>query len=304
MQYDVMIIGGGPAGYTAALYCARAALSVLLIEKLAAGGQMATTDFVENYPGFPEGVEGFALGMEMQKQAEKLGAVTVYDEVQSLHLQEKTAKTLGGQTYTAKAIILAMGASPRELGLERERELRGHGVSYCATCDGAFYRGKTVAIVGGGDTAAADATFLSKLCKEVILIHRRDQLRASMAYQKPLQAKKNIRFVWDSEVVSLKGDKALSAVMVKNKKTGATEELLCDGLFVAVGTVPNTELVKGQLDLTPGGYIAAGEDTRTSVPGVFAAGDIRHKVLRQIVTAAADGAVAAYQAEEYLQGIG
>ena len=300
-RYDVIIIGGGPAGYTAALYCARAALSTLVLEKLAPGGQMSTTDRVDNYPGFPEGVDGFTLAMEMQKQAEKFGAVSSFAEVSEVKLtgREKLIQA-DGQTLKAGAVIIATGARPRELGLEKERELRGKGVSYCATCDGAFFRGKEVAIIGGGDTAAADAVFLSKLCKKVTLIHRRDQLRASRAYARPLQEKTNVEFLWDSTVEQILGENKVEGLKVKNVKTGKITTLPCDGMFIAVGNLPNTSLFS-EVVLNQAGYIEAGENTKTNLPGVFAVGDVRNKPLRQIVTACSDGAVAAYMAEEYLQ---
>ena len=304
-QYDVIVIGGGPAGYTAALYCARAALSTLVLEAMAPGGQMGTTDQIDNYPGFVDGINGFELAMNMQKQAERFGAESVFAQVSSMDLKgpEKKIYTEEGDTYTCRAVILALGASPRELGLPEERTLRGRGVSYCATCDGMFYKEKTVVVVGGGDTAAADTVFLSKICKKIYLVHRRDTLRASKAYLKPLEACENVEFVWDSVVEAILADGNVTGVRVKNKKTGETREIACDGIFVAVGNIPNTALVADAVKLTPNGYIDAGETTETNLPGVFAAGDVRQKVLRQVVTAVADGAVASHMAEEYLSGI-
>lgn len=303
--YDAVIIGGGPGGYTAALYTARAGLSTLVIEKLSPGGQMATTDQVDNYPGFPEGVNGFELAMKMQESAQRFGAETHYGEAVKLELTSspKHIITDSGE-FLAKTVILSTGASPRELGLAGEQELRGKGVSYCATCDGMFYKDKTVAIVGGGNTAAADALYLSKICKKVYLIHRRDTLRASRVYLQPLKSRENIEFVWDSEVTALHHEEKLSGVTVRNKKTGQEQSLSCDGLFVAVGNVPNSGLFTGQVNLTESGYVDADETTRTNIPGVFAIGDVRNKPLRQIITAAADGAVASQFAEEYvsLQG--
>ena len=301
--YDVIIVGGGPAGYTAALYCARAALNTLIIEKLAPGGQMATTDRVDNYPGFSDGTDGFTLGMEMQKQAERFGAKSMTAEVQKLDLASKikTVTLRSRENLLAKTLILATGSFPRELGLAEESALRGHGVSYCATCDGAFYRKKDIVVVGGGDTAAADALFLSKLCKKVTLVHRRDKLRAAAAYQKPLSQCDNIEFAWDSVVEEILHENKVTGVKIKNVKTGAVLQVPCDGLFVAVGNIPNTKMIEGMAELDKAGYIVAGENTQTSVPGVFAAGDVRQKPLRQIVTAAADGAVAAHMAEEYIQ---
>ena len=301
-QYDVIVVGGGPAGYTAALYCARAALSTLVVEAMAPGGQMGTTDQIDNYPGFADGVNGFELAMNMQKQAERFGAESAFAQVSSIELEgpEKRVHTEDGNIYGGKAIILALGASPRELGLPEERGLRGRGVSYCATCDGMFYKDKTVVVVGGGDTAAADAVFLSKICKKIYLVHRRNTLRASKAYLRPLEACENVEFVWDSVAEKVLEDGKVTGVQVKNKKTGEKSQISCDGVFVAVGNIPNTALVQGKIALTPNGYIDAGETTETNLPGVFAAGDVRQKVLRQVVTAVADGAVAAHMAEEYL----
>lgn len=299
--YDVVIIGGGPGGYTAALYAARANLTVLLLEKLTPGGQMGTTDVIDNYPGFPEGINGFELAMQMKQGAERFGVETKLPEVLSVDLKGavKQIRTADG-TYQAKTVVLASGAHPRELGLAGERELRGRGVSYCATCDGMFYRGKTVVVVGGGNTAAADVLYLSKLCKKVYLVHRRDTLRASKVYLDPLQKAENVEFVWDSEVQEILQDGKVQGVLVRNKKSGEKTEFSCDGLFVAVGYLPNTGLFRSQVETDEAGYVLADETTRTSLPGVYAVGDLRRKPLRQVVTAAADGAVAAHFIEEYL----
>ncbi|MGI6255068.1 MAG: thioredoxin-disulfide reductase [Acutalibacter sp.] len=298
--YDVVVIGGGPGGYTAALYAARANLSVLVLEKLTPGGQMGTTDVIDNYPGFPEGVNGFDLAMQMKQGAERFGAVTKLSEVDRVELAgpEKRIHTPEG-TYRARTVVLATGAAPRELGLPGEQELRGRGVSYCATCDGMFYRNKTVAVVGGGNTAVADVLYLSRICKKVYLIHRRDELRASKVYLDPLQKAENVEFVWDSEVRELLHGETITGVRVHNKKTGQDQDLSCDGVFVAVGHVPNSGLFQGQVDLDEAGYVLAGETTKTNLPGVFAVGDLRKKPLRQVVTAASDGAVAAHFIEEY-----
>lgn len=299
--YDVVIIGGGPGGYTAALYAARANLTVLLLEKLTPGGQMGTTDVIDNYPGFPEGINGFELAMQMKQGAERFGVETKLSEVLSVDLKGavKQIRTADG-TYQAKTVVLASGAHPRELGLAGERELRGRGVSYCATCDGMFYRGKTVVVVGGGNTAAADVLYLSKLGKKVYLVHRRDTLRASKVYLDPLQKAENVEFVWDSEVQEILQDGKIQGVLVRNKKSGEKTEFSCDGLFVAVGYLPNTGLFRSQVETDEAGYVLADETTRTSLPGVYAVGDLRRKPLRQVVTAAADGAVAAHFIEEYL----
>lgn len=304
-RFDVIIIGGGPAGYTAALYCSRAALRSLVIEAYAPGGQMGITDVIENYPGFPEGVSGYELASEMHKQSERFGSVTVFQQVQGVDFgsQPKKIITQDGTVYEAGAVIVATGASPKELGAEGEKEFRGHGVSYCATCDGAFYRGKTVAVVGGGDTAAADAVLLSKICSKVYLVHRRDRLRASKAYLRPLNDAKNVEFVWNSAVQTILGEEKVTGVRIKDRNNGELYTLPCDGVFVAVGRNPNTDLFRGKLELDENGYLNADERTGTNVPGVFAAGDVRTKPLRQIVTAVSDGAVAAYMAEEYLTQI-
>ena len=301
MLYDVIVIGGGPGGYTAALYAARANLSVAILEKLSPGGQMGTTDVIDNYPGFPQGVNGFELAMQMKEGAERFGAQTQLAEVTQVELagQVKTVHTSGGD-YQARTVVLATGAHPRELGLPGERELRGRGVSYCATCDGMFYRGKTVVVVGGGNTAVSDVLYLSRLCEKVYLVHRRDALRASKVYLDPLQKAENVEFVWDSEVKQLLRDQAVTGVRVRNKKTGEERDIPCGGVFVAVGYLPNTQLYRGQVELDEAGYVLADETTQTNLPGVFAVGDLRKKPLRQVVTAASDGAVAAHFIEEYL----
>ena len=300
-SYDVVIIGGGPGGYCAALYAARANLSTLVIEKFAPGGQMATTEIVENYPGFVDGINGFELGMQMKKGAERFGVKTKLAEVKSVEL-DKNPKLIhtAKDTFEAKTVILALGAFPRELGLENERFLRGRGVSYCATCDGMFYRDKTVVIVGGGNTAVADAIFLAKICKKVYLVHRRDELRASKTYMESLERTENIEFLWSSEVVEILADEFVTGVKVKSRKDDSVKEVACDGIFVAIGNIPNTELVKGQVALDDAGYVLADETTKTNIPGVFAVGDMRQKPLRQIVTAVADGAVASKYAEEFI----
>ncbi len=302
--YDVIVVGGGPGGYTAALYAARAGLSTLVVEMLSPGGQMATTENVENYPGFEDGVDGFELGEKMQRGAEKAGAVTAYEEVKELDLaaSPKLVRTRKHE-YRAKAVILAMGASPRMLGLPQEEDLRGKGVAYCATCDGMQYKGKVVAVAGGGNSAAEDALTLSKICQKVYIVHRRDTLRAERSYLAPLEKAGNVEYVWDSRIEELLHDGRLTGLRLANVKTGQESTLTVDGLFVAIGRKPETALVEGQVEMGPGGYIAAGEDTRTNVPGVFAVGDIRTKPLRQIVTAAADGAVASKMAQEYVAGL-
>ncbi len=302
--YDVVVIGAGPCGCTAALYAGRAGLSVLVLEALAPGGQMATTDRVENYPGFPEGIGGFELADQMCAGAKRFGAVFQYAQAQSLELEGDVKKihTSAG-VVLGKSVILAMGAAPRELGLESETALRGRGVSYCATCDGMFYKDKEVAIIGGGDTAAADAVYLSRICRKVTLIHRRDTLRASRAYTQPLHACENLDFLWDTVPTAILGENAVEGLELKHVKTGEISRLDCQGVFVAIGNVPNSGLVRGLLELDAGGYIVADDSGKTAIPGVFAAGDVRKKTLRQVVTAVSDGAQASLSAEEYLSSL-
>lgn len=299
--YDLVIVGGGPGGYTAALYGARAGLDTIVLEKLSPGGQMALTTQIDNYPGVQAGADGYMLGESMRQEAEAFGAKTELTEVLSLELSENPKKivTSDGEIY-GKTVVMATGAGPRELGLPREWELTGKGVHYCAACDGMFYKGKTVVVVGGGNTAAADALLLSRVAKKVIVVHRRDQLRATKIYHQPLMKAENVEFWWNSAVVEIHGEKGLSVVTVENLITGQKQTVDCDGLFVSIGRKPVTGLVAGQLTLDEGGYIAADESTRTSIPGVFAVGDVRTKTVRQIITAAADGAVAVHYAEEFL----
>lgn len=301
--YDMVIVGGGPAGYTAALYAVRAGLDALVLERLSAGGQMAQTEQIDNYPGFEDGVDGFSLAEKMQKQAERFGAKSSYAEVSRLDLaaNPKVVETSEG-TFYGKTVVLATGASPRELGVAGEAELVGRGVAYCAACDGMFYKGKTVAVVGGGNTAAADALLLSRIAQKVILIHRRDTLRATKIYHQPLLDRENVEFHWNSTVAEfLHGDR-LTGLRLKNVLTGEESTVECGGVFISVGRKPATDLVKDQLKLDGGGYIVADETTKTAIPGVYAVGDVRTKPLRQVVTAVADGAVAVHMAEEYLAG--
>ena len=299
--YDMVIIGGGPGGYTAALYGARSGLDTLILERLSAGGQMALTDQIDNYPGFEDGIDGFSLGEKMLRGAERFGAQTKMAEVRAVRLNGavKEIETAGGTLY-GRTVILATGATPRALGVAGEQELIGRGVSYCASCDGMFYRGKTVVIVGGGNTAAADAILLSRICEKVFVVHRRDTLRATKIYHEPLMKAENIAFCWNSTVSELLHGDKLTGVKVRNIQTGEETEISCDGLFVCIGREPASELVKGQLELDGAGYIVADESTRTSLPGVYAVGDVRTKAFRQVVTAVGDGATAAYYADEYL----
>lgn len=299
--YDVIVIGGGPGGYTAALYAARAGLSTLVIEKMAAGGQMTQTMQIDNYPGFEEGVDGFTLGMKMQTQAEKFGVETKLLEVFSVKLSEKIKiiETEVGE-YRAKVVIIATGADHRHLGLKNEEDMLGKGVGYCAACDGMLYRGKTVAVVGGGNSAVADALLLSKICEKVILIHRRDKLRASKINRDSIMNIGNIEFFFNNEVVEIIGDDRLDGIKLKNVDTGEELEVSCNGLFISIGRAPATDIFKNELELDENGYIIADESTCTNIAGVYVVGDARTKMVRQIVTAMADGAVAVYQAEKYL----
>lgn len=298
---DIVIIGGGPAGYSAALYCTRAGLSTVIVEKMTPGGQMATTTQIDNYPGFDEGVDGFELGDRMRKGAERFGAKTHYADVTDVSLTENPKKiaTTNGDLY-AKTVIIATGAAPRELGIADEQRFRGKGVGYCATCDGMFFRGKTVAVNGGGNTAVEDAMFLSKLCEKVYLIHRRDALRASRAEVQALEKAPNVEFLWNKVVTGLEGADKLEKIVLQDTVTKDTTTLDAQGLFVAIGRVPSTELFKDVLKTDAFGYIEADETTRTSIPGVFAVGDVRTKPLRQVVTAVSDGAVASKYVEEFL----
>lgn len=303
-NYDVIIIGGGPGGYTAALYCARAGLKTLVLEKLSAGGQMATTSQIDNYPGFPDGIDGFELGENMQKGAERFGAVTEYAEVTALCLTTMPKQVMTtNRNYYANAVILAMGASPKPLGIEGESALVGKGVAYCATCDGMYYKDKIVSVAGGGNSAAEDALTLSKLCKKVYLVHRRDSLRATKVYQSLLEKTPNIEFIWNAQIDGFLLNPNFQGLSLTDKITGHTYHLACDGIFVAIGRNPDTGILNGQVTLDSHGYICADETTRTNIPGVYAVGDIRTKPLRQVVTAVSDGAVASKFCEEYLQTI-
>ncbi len=300
--YDTIIIGGGPAGYTAALYAARAGLDVLVVEKLSPGGQMALTDIIQNYPGFDDGIDGLTLGMKMQSGAEKFGAKTMYAELVSAELSAtpKRLVTTGGELM-AKTVILATGADPRRLGLPGDEELVGRGLHYCAHCDGRFYKGKTVAVIGGGNSAVSDALYLSRLAQKVYLVHRRDSLRASEAEVKALLKCENVEFLWNRVVTEYIAESRLSGILLKSTSDGAVSRLDCHGVFVSIGRRPATDMFKGQLALDSAGYIIADEDTHTSIEGVFAAGDLRTKPLRQIVTAVADGATAAEAAAKFIK---
>ena len=300
--FDVAVIGSGPAGMTAALYAARAGLSVALFERMAPGGQLAETEKIENYPGFPEGIGGFDLAFSMKQQADRFGVVPFDEEVTAVDFStDPCTLTTPFSTVCAVSVIVATGARPRKMDLPNNAELEGRGISYCATCDGNFFRGKKVVVIGGGNTAAADAIYLSRICEEVTVVYRRDTLRATHVYHAMLEGLENVRFEWDSLVTEAYAEEGkLSGVKVENVKTKETKDLACEGMFVAIGTIPNTEFLAGALALDEHGYIVAGEDGKTSVPGVFAAGDVRTKALRQVATAVGDGANVAEEAAEFV----
>jgi thioredoxin reductase (NADPH) len=305
-HHDVIIIGSGPAGLTAALYAARANLTPLVIEGLESGGQLMLTTLVENWPGHRDGIMGPKLMEEMRAQAEKFGAAIIQGNVESVSLQHRpfAVRTADGE-YHSRSLIIATGASARLLGLESERALIGHGVSTCATCDGFFFRGKPIAVVGGGDSAMEEAIFLTKFASSVTVVHRRDVLRASKIMQDKAFANPKISFVWNSEIEEVldPANREVTALVLRNNKTGERSTLDVAGVFVAIGHTPNTELFKGQLEMDGNGYIVTHSGTRTNVPGVFAAGDVQDHVYRQAITAAGSGCMAAIDAEKYLEGL-
>ena len=298
---DLIIIGAGPAGLTAGLYAARSRLRTILLEKLAPGGQVLTTDLVENYPGFPEGISGFDLVDRMKRQAEKFGLLIQSQEVLKLELnpEKKIVVTNEGGLET-RTLILACGALPRKLGIDGEEMMTGKGVSYCATCDGPFYRDQEVAVIGGGDTAVEEAIFLTRFASKVHLIHRRDELRATRVLQDRAKEEDKIQLVWDTIPTKIAGGTGVEGLDLKNVKTGETMYLPVQGVFVFIGYTPNSVLVKGQVTLDENGFVITDGDMETSVAGVFAAGDIRSKLLRQVSTAVGEGATAAFAAEKYL----
>ena len=300
-HYDVVIIGSGPAGYTAGIYTSRANMSTLLITGTLPGGQLMTTSEVENYPGFPNGIFGPELMMNMRQQAERFGSVVVDDEVLKVDFKKRPFTiTTHAETYTAEATLICTGASPRKLGIPAEQQFSGRGVSYCATCDGPFFKGENIVVVGGGDTAMEEATFLTKFGKSVRVVHRRDSLRASKILQQKALENPKIEFIWNNVVADIKGNNKISTVLVKDINTGKERTIETGGLFVAIGHEPNTAIFKGQLEFDDKGYIVLKQHTKTSVEGVFAAGDVHDHRYRQAVTAAGFGCMAAIDVEKWL----
>lgn len=299
---DVVITGAGPAGLTAALYCGRAGLVTVIVERVGPGGQAATTAHIENYPGFPGGVMGPELAQRMEEQVRAFGAATVLADVQRVESGDGFDVHTSEGTLSARALIVASGARERPLGVPGEAEFRGRGVSYCATCDGAFYRNRHVVVVGGGDSAVEEALFLTRFASKVTLVHRRDSLRAAKALQDRAFASAKMAFVWNSMVTTVLGREKVEAVGIRNLKTGQEMEYAADGVFVYIGQVPNSEFIRHLVNTDAAGYILTGEDMSTSLPGVFAAGDVRAKYLRQVATAVGDGAVAGVAVERYLAG--
>lgn len=300
--YDVIIIGGGPAGLTAGLYTSRARLKTLLIESGIFGGQMMTTEQIENYPGFPQGVSGEELSRLMEEQAKRFGMETMNDEVLevSIENEHKKVKTYGGD-YFCRALIICTGTEYRKLGVPGEEKFKGRGISYCATCDGAFFKDSRIVVVGGGDSALTEALFLTKFVKELTIIHRRDALRATKIYQERAMSNPKIKFLWNSVVQEIKGDDVVRSVVVKNVKTGEMTEMEIEGAFLFIGLMPRTQFLKDFVQMDREGYILTNENCETSVKGIFAAGDCRKKLLRQISTSVGDGATAAFAAEKYLE---
>jgi thioredoxin reductase (NADPH) len=300
--YDVIMIGGGPAGLAAGLYTSRARLRSLLIEKGFPGGQVVTIDWIENYPGFEEGISGIELSRRMEMQARKFGLEITQGSVKEISLHNEIKKIVleEGKVYEAKAVILATGANPRPLKVEEEEKYRGRGVSYCATCDGAFFKGKKIAVIGGGNSAVEEAIFLTKFADVVYIVHRRDQLRAEKIIQERAFANPRIKFIWNSLVEKIDGKDTVNALSLKNVKTGELSELAVEGVFIYIGYNPNTGFLKGLIKLDKDNYIITDENMSTSVEGIFAAGDVRAKSLKQIATAVGDGAIAAVSAERYI----
>ncbi len=300
--YEVIIIGGGPGGLTAGLYTSRARLSTLLIESALFGGQMTTTELIENYPGFPQGITGDELSRLMEEQAKRFGMETVTEEVVTVSLERdmKVVQT-DESTYRCEALIICTGTEYRKLGVPGEKEYAGKGVSYCATCDGALFQDSQIVVVGGGDSALTEALFLTKFAKELTIIHRRDALRGTKIYQESVCANPKIKLLWNSVVQEIKGDSVVRSVLVKNVKTGEVNELNTEGVFLFVGLSPRTQFLRGLITLDEGGYIITDDNCETSIKGIFAVGDCRKRLLRQIATAVGDGATAAFAAEKYLE---
>jgi thioredoxin reductase (NADPH) len=301
-MYDVIIIGGGPGGLTAGLYTSRARLSTLLIEGALYGGQMTTTELIENYPGFPQGITGDELSRLMEEQAKRFGMETVTEEVVKVSLERdmKVVQT-HGSTYRCEALIICTGTEYRKLGVPGEKEFAGKGVSYCATCDGAFFQDSQIVVVGGGDSALTEALFLTKFAKELTVIHRRDALRGTKIYQERVFSNPKIKMLWNSVVQEIKGDSIVRSIVVKNVKTGEVNEFNTEGVFLFVGLSPRTQFLGNLVTVDEAGYIVTNEDCETSIKGIFAAGDCRKRLLRQIATAVGDGATAAFAAEKYLE---
>lgn len=303
-SYDVIIIGGGGAGLTAAIYTSRAKLKTLLFEKLTPGGQIALTDIVENYPGFPDGVTGTEISMRMEEQAKKYGTEVQYEEIRSIHKTDREfAVQASKANYTAKSIIIASGASFRSLGVPGEKELTGRGVSYCATCDGAFFKNKEIVVIGGGDSAMQEGIFLTRFVNQLSVVHRRDKLRASPILQDRAKENQKIRFVWDTVVTHIDGEKKVEAVRFKNLKTNQETQFRTDGVFIFIGHDPATKFLQGFVDLDDKGYVKTNDRLETSVPGVFAAGEVRSGAVKQLVSAAGEGCEAALNAQAYLESL-
>lgn len=304
LPFDVIIVGGGPAGLTAGTYCARAGMKTMLVERAILGGQISLCSAIDNYPGFPSGISGVELAARFEDQAKKFGVETVWGDVQQISCEAPLKKVqLLDNTFSAKTLIIAIGTEPKKLGIPGESEFLGKGVSYCATCDGAFYKDKEIVVIGGGNSAVQEAIFLTKFASKVKIVHRRDRLRADQVLAERAVSDAKIEMVWDSVPLSVNGSGAVGSVTVRNVKDNTKKEISCDGVFIYIGEAPNTGLFKGVLDLSPEGFIVTDDLMRTSCKGVFAAGDVRHKNFRQIATAVGDGAIAADSARKFLENM-
>ena len=306
VDYDVIIIGGGPAGLTAGLYTCRSRLKTLLIEEMFVGGQVATTDLVENYPGFVDGIKGPELVEKMEEQAKKFGLEIVNEKIEGVASSDDSLiiTKLNSREFSCRALIIASGTRPNELGVVGESELRGRGVSYCATCDGPFFKELKIAVVGGGNSAVEEGIFLTKYAKKVYIIHRRDKLRADKIVQERAFDNEKIEILWDTVLEKIEGDQSVESIQVRNLKTDKVSQLDVGGIFLYVGITPNTDFLKGVLNLDKRGFVITDDEMKTSVPGIFAAGDVRAKLLRQISTAVGDGATAAFSAERHIEELG